>query len=141
MLSLSHQLPNYTHNRICITTSRVFSAWFIVGLVLESCYLQIWLQSKVLLFNFQICSLNKRKFLNTLKDNHISFSKYTIISYKKHHSPYFFSFLRVEVVKASLDLTGKYPNTIKRGIGFLDECNWKISYTSLYREGQLVLLP
>ena len=30
---------------------------------------------------------------------------------------------RVEVVKASLDLTGKYPNTDKGRIGFLDECN------------------
>ena len=29
----------------------------------------------------------------------------------------------VEVVKTSLDLTGKYPNTNKRRIGFLDECN------------------
>ena len=29
----------------------------------------------------------------------------------------------VEVVKASLDLTGKYPNTNKGRIGFLDECN------------------
>ena len=29
----------------------------------------------------------------------------------------------VEVVKASLDLAGKYPNTIKRRIGFLDDCN------------------
>ena len=31
--------------------------------------------------------------------------------------------IRVEVVKASLDLTGKYPNTNKGRIGFLDECN------------------
>ena len=30
---------------------------------------------------------------------------------------------RVEVVKASLDLTGKYPNTNKGRIGFLDECS------------------
>lgn len=30
---------------------------------------------------------------------------------------------RVEVVKANLDLTGKYPNTNKGRIGFLDECN------------------
>ena len=31
---------------------------------------------------------------------------------------------RVEVVKASLDLTGKYPNTNRERIGFrLDECN------------------
>ena len=29
----------------------------------------------------------------------------------------------IEVVKASLDLTGKYPNTNKGRIGFLDECN------------------
>ena len=48
---------------------------------------------------------------------------------------------RVEVVKASHDLTGKDPNTNKGRIGFLDECNWKFSYTSLYRVGQLVLLP
>ena len=48
---------------------------------------------------------------------------------------------RVELEKASLNLTGKCPNTNRRRIGFLDECNWKISYTSLYREEQLVLLP
>ena len=29
----------------------------------------------------------------------------------------------VELVKASLDLTGKYPNTNKGIIGFLDVCN------------------
>ena len=30
---------------------------------------------------------------------------------------------RVQVVKARLDLTGKYPNINKGRIGFLDECN------------------
>ena len=34
----------------------------------------------------------------------------------------------VEVVKASLDLTGKYPNTNKGRIGFLDECDWNRDY-------------
>ena len=48
----------------------------------------------------------------------------------------------VEVVKASLDLTGKYPNTNKRRIGFLDECTWKISYTSQRRAvGIAPLIP
>ena len=34
-----------------------------------------------------------------------------------------FHTLRVEIVKTSLDLAGKYPNTNKGGKGFLDECN------------------
>ena len=38
-------------------------------------------------------------------------------------------------------LDRKNPNTNKGRLGILDECNWEISYTSLYREEQLVLLP
>ena len=38
-------------------------------------------------------------------------------------------------------LDRKNPNINKGRLGILDECNWKISYTSLYREEQLVLLP
>ena len=38
-------------------------------------------------------------------------------------------------------LDRKNPKTNKRRLGILDECNWNISYTSLYREEQLVLLP
>ena len=47
----------------------------------------------------------------------------------------------VEVVKASLDLTGKYPNTKKGRIGFWISATEKSAASLLYREEQLVLLP
>ena len=49
--------------------------------------------------------------------------------------------LLVEVVKASLDLTLKYPNINKERIGFLDDCNWKISYTSLIQRRAVGIAP
>ena len=38
-------------------------------------------------------------------------------------------------------LDRKNPNTDKGRLAILDECNWKISYTFIYRDEQLVLLP